>query len=140
MIDEDILLLNAWYQLLNGNISLPVYRTDAPPDATDYVLLRAESSSDRSNNTRFGNQVVIITEVITRFGSAELINESAAHQVNSEIGVLVLPTPAKHNLPPMGGIQVVSIKRQDKQAIPEDDGAYRYYRVITRNIHRVTQQ
>ena len=140
MIDEDILLLNAWYQLLNGNISLPVYRTDAPPDATDYVLLRTESSSDRSNNTRFGNELVIITEVVTRFGSGEIINETAAHQVNSEIGQLVLPTPSKHNLPPQGGIQVVTIKRQNKQAFPEDDGSNRYYRVITRNIHRVYQQ
>lgn len=133
-------LMNAWYALLSGNVNIPVYRVDAPPDATDYVIIRPESNTDRSNNTKFGDSIVIITEVVTRFGSGESINETAAHDIDSMIANLVLPTTSKHNLPPQGGFQVVSIKRQDQQYIPEDDGSYRYYRVITRNIHRVYQQ
>lgn len=140
MVNVSNKLMNAWYSLLNGNVNVPVYRVDAPPDATDYVVIRPESNSDRSNNSKFGTSEVIITEVVTRFDSAELINDTAAHDIDSLIANLVLPTPSNHALPVQGGIQVVSIKRQDQQTIPEDDGVNRYYRVITRNIHRVTQQ
>lgn len=140
MINVKNSLLNAWHSLLYGNVNVPVYRVDAPPDATDYVIIRPESNSDRSNNTKFGTSEVIITEVVTRFSSEELIDETAAHDIDTLIANLVLPSPSNHALPVQSGIQVVSIKRQDQQTIPEDDGVNRYYRVITRNIHRVTQQ
>lgn len=140
MVNVGNKLMNAWYSLLDGNVNVPVYRVDVPPDVTDYVIIRPESNTDRSNNTRFGTSEVIITEVCIRFDSAELIDETAAHDIDTLIGSLVLPTPSNHALPVQSGIQVVSIKRQDQQTIPEDDGVNRYYRVITRNIHRVTQQ
>lgn len=140
MVNVKNSLLNAWSQLLSGNVNVPVYRTDVSPDVANYVVIRAESNSDRSNNTRFGTSEVIITEVVTRFASSELIDETAAHDIDTLIANLVLPSPSNHALPVQSGIQVVSIKRQDQQTIPEDDGVNRYYRVITRNIHRVTQQ
>jgi hypothetical protein len=132
-------LMTAWYSLLSGNVNVPVYRVDVPGDATDYVIIRPESDSDRSNNTQFHSNAVIVTEVVTRFGSGELINDSAAHDIDGLIANLVLPNTSTHSLPVQAGIQVISIKRQNIQTVAEDDGQYRYYRVITRNIHRIRQ-
>ncbi len=139
MVDVMNRLMNAWASLLDGHVNVPVYRVDAPPTDTDYVIIRPEASSDRSNNVKFVNTLTIITEVVVRFESGELINETAAHDIDGLIANLVLPNPPNHNLPVQSGIQVVSIKRQDVQYIPEDDGVNRYYRIITRNIHRVEQ-
>lgn len=133
-------LLNSWYQLLNGNVNVPVYRVDAPASATDYVVLRVESESDASNNSRDVTNPVIITEVVTRFDSGELINETAAHDIDGMIAGLLFPTVGKHNLQAQGGIQITSVRRTDATILSEDDGSYRYYRIVTRNLHRVLQR
>lgn len=133
-------LLNSWYQLLNGNVNVPVYRVDAPASATDYVIIRVESESDASNNSRDVTNPVIITEVVTRFDPSELINDSAAHDIDGMIAGLLFPTVGKHNLQAQSGIQITSVRRTDATILSEDDGSYRYYRVITRNLHRILQR
>jgi hypothetical protein len=132
------LLLNAWYDLLNGNISVPVYRTDAPPEEEgNFVLLRVESEVDNSNNQKFVTNPVIITEVVTKFKAR--IDDGLAIEIDSEIGELVKPTSATLALPVQTGIQVVDVRRENSTYLPEDDGTFRYNRIITRNIHRVLQ-
>lgn len=132
------LLLNAWYDLLNGNISVPVYRTDAPvTEEGNYVLIRVESSTDHSDNQAFVTDPVVISEVITKFRAA--IDDGLAIEIDNEIGVLLKTTTATHNLPQPAGIQIVYVRRENATYLPEDDGTFRYNRIITRNLHRVVQ-
>ena len=139
MINVTNRLLKAWFELLDGNLSVPVYRYDAPATETgNYVLLRVESDSDDSNNQRFVSTPVVITEVITKFST--MINDSLAGEIDEEIGELLYPTtPAHHTLPIQAENQTISFTRQDATYLPEDDGTNRYLRLVTRNVHRVEQ-
>lgn len=138
MINVTNRVLEAWYRLLNANISVPVYRMDAPASETgNYVLLRVESDTDTPNNHKFISNPVVITEVVTKFEI--MINDSLAGEIDEEIAELVLPTPAQHNLPTIDDIQITSVQRRDATYLPEDDGTNRYLRLITRNVHRVEQ-
>jgi len=132
-------ILTAWYQLLsNGAISVPVYRTDAPPEEEgNYVLLRMESETDNSNNQAFVTTPVLITEVVTKFKAR--IDDGLAAEIDNEIGELVLPGPSLIGLPVQAGIQVTDLRRENSTVLPEDDGTFRYNRIITRNLHRVLQ-
>src|SRR5690348_11702086 len=95
-------VMKAWFELLDGNISVPVYRTDAPPDETgNYVLLRAESETDRSNNARNVTAPVIITEVVCVFKVR--IDDTIAPGIDDEIAQLLYPTPALNALPVQDG-------------------------------------
>lgn len=130
--------MNAWQALLEGNISVPVYRVDAPTEQTgDYVLIRVESQTDQSNNARFVSNVVLVTDVVTRNKSR--INDSRAGSIDDEIAQLLLSAPGLGLLPQQTGIQVVDVRRADATYIGEDDGVFRYYRIVTRNLHRVVQ-
>src|SRR5690606_4710489 len=124
-------LMTAWYELLNGTISVPVYRVDAPPDIDNYVLLRVESETDQSNNSRFVTDPVIITEVVTRFQAR--IDDGLAIQIDDEISQALTTVPGKHNLPVQDNIQIVDVRRSNATYINEDDGTHRYQRLITRN-------
>lgn len=132
------LVMNSWYELLNGNISVPVYRVDAPPDYFGhYVLLRVESDGERSNNQAFVTNPVIITEVVTIF--SKRIDDGIVYEIDSEIGVLLKTNSATHNLPSQDDIEIVQVRRANATYINEDDGTHRYHRLITRNLHRVVQ-
>lgn len=131
-------LLTAWMTLLDGTISVPVYRSDAPPGTTtNYVLIRAESETDLSNNARHVHQPVIITEVVTRHVAR--INDSLAPAIDDEIAQLLFTTTNTHNLPAQDDIQITSVRRENQTTINEDDGVSRYQTIATRNIHRVAQ-
>lgn len=138
MINVTNKVLTAWYELLSGNISVPVYRTDAPPEEEgNYVIIRAESETDLTNNTFFVTAPVIITEVITKFKAR--IDDGLAAEIDSEIGALVKPSPGLHGLPTQTGILISDVRRENNTVLPEDDGTFRYNRIITRNLHRVLQ-
>jgi len=131
-------ILKAWYALLSGNISVPVYRTDAPSTETGhYVLLRVESDLERSNNHSFVTAPVIITEVVTKFKAS--INDGLAIDIDNEIGSMLKSKPGTHNLPAQDDIEIVDVRRTNATYINEDDGTHRYHRLITRNLHRVVQ-
>lgn len=138
MINPGHKVLTAWFELLDGNLSVPVYRTDAPPGAPEkYLIIRVESSTDARNNQSNVTNPVVISEVVTRYDVR--INDADVFEIDSEIGTLLSSTPATHNLPAQEGIQIVSVIRQNETVFPEDDGTYRYNRLVTRNIHRVLQ-
>lgn len=132
-------VVKAWYELLNGNLSVPVYRTDAPAtEAGNYVLLRVESDTDASNNQKFVSTPVVISEVVTKFSI--MIDDSLAPDIDSEIADLLFPTtPGLHALPAQDDISISYVERRDITYLPEDDGTNRYLRLITRNVHRVEQ-
>jgi len=80
---------------------------------------------------------VLITDVVTKYDVR--INDEDVFTIDSEIGTKVSSTAATHNLPVQTGIEIVSLIRQQQTVLPEDDGARRVNRLITRNIHRVLQ-
>ena len=139
MINVGNRVLKAWFELFDGNTSVPVYRVDAPIAETgNYILLRIESDSDTPNNQKFISNPVIITEVVTRFST--MIDDSIAGEIDEEIGELLFPTTvAQQALPAQADIQITSVQRRDATYLQEDDGTNRYYRLITRNVHRVEQ-
>ncbi len=130
----------AWFELLNNNISVPVYATDVPATYRGhYVQLRIESDSDSSNNQAFVSNPVIITEVVTQFET--MIDDSVAPEIDDEIKRLLNPVDVAHHvLPLQEDIQIVSVQRRDATYLPEDDGSIpRIFRIVTRNIHRVIE-
>lgn len=132
------LLMNAWLQRLKGNISVPVYRVDAPSsEKGNYVLLRVESETESNNNQQFVTNPVIITEVVTKFDTA--IEDDLAATIDDEIAQLVTPRPGISGLPQQAGIQITDVRRLNATYIGEDDGTYRYHILATRNLHRVVQ-
>lgn len=138
MINVTNRVLKAWYELLNGNISVPVYRVDAPiSEEGNYVLLRVESDTDTPYNQKFVSNPVIITEVVTKFQT--MIDDSVAGEIDEEISQLLYSDPAHHLLPVQDDIQITSVQRRDATYLPEDDGTNRYLRLIVRNVHRVEQ-
>lgn len=133
-----IKVLNAWYELLNGNISKPVYRVDAPAtEEGDYVLLRVESETDSTNNARHVSNPVLIVEVVTKH--AIMIDDTVAPGIEDEIMQLVFSNPGVHNLPQQDGIQITDVRKRDSTYLNEDDGTRRIHRLISRWTHRVAQ-
>lgn len=131
-------VMQAWYTLLNGNLTVPVYMIDAPAtEDGNYVLLRVESDSETANNHKWISNPVIVTEVVTRF--ATIIDYTVAAEIDDEIGALLYDNPSHHNLPAQNDIQITSVKRRDATYLQEDDGTQRYYTLVTRNVHRVEQ-
>lgn len=131
-------VLKAWYELLHNNISVPVYRTDAPAsEEGNYVLIRKESDSETSNNSAFVTRPVIITEVVTRFSAS--IDEGVAQEIDDEIAQLLYPSAGQNGLPIQTDIQITTVNRVNATDIAEDDGTFKYYRIVTRNVHRVLQ-
>lgn len=131
-------IMKAWYEMLNGFISVPVYRVDAPAsEEGNYVLLRVESETDNSNNDKFVTNPVIITEVVTKYKVA--IKDGDAADIDSEIATLLFPSVGQLGLPAQEDIQITEVFRTNATYLPEDDGTFRYHRLITRNRHRVVQ-
>lgn len=132
-------VMKAWYEMLTqGNLSVPVYRVDAPAsEEGNYVLLRVESETDNSNNAKFVSNPVIITEVVTKYKVA--IKDGDAADIDSEIATLLFPSVGQLGLPAQEDIQITEVFRTNATYLPEDDGTFRYHRLITRNRHRVVQ-
>lgn len=139
MINVTNRVMKSWFELLSGNLSVPVYRVDAPASENgNYVLLRVESDSDTPYNQKFVSNPVVVTEVITKFQT--IINDTVAAEIDEEISELLFPTdPAHHALPVQDDIQITSVQRRDTTYLQEDDGTNRYHRLIVRNVHRVEQ-
>lgn len=141
MINVTNKVLKAWYELLAGNLSVPVYRVDAPnTEEGNYVLLRVESDSRRDNFHRDFSKPVIITEIVTKFPGAGMIDDSVTGDIDTEISMLLFPgVPNRHNLPAQSGIGIIDVNRANATYLPEDDGAFKYHRLVTRNLHLVEQ-
>ena len=139
MINVTNRVMKAWYELLNENLSVPVYRVDAPASEDgNYVLLRVESDSDTPYNSKAVSNPVIISEVVTKF--SVMIDDTIAGEIDEEIAELLYPVDvAHHALPVQPDIQITSVQRRDSTYIQEDDGTHRYHRLIVRNVHRVEQ-
>lgn len=135
-------LANSWFELLNGNLSydgqeVKVYLEDADnDDAYHYVLIRTESESDDSNKTSFVTNPIIIIDIVTVHSIS--VRRSVADNIDNQIRQLVFPN-RKSNLPALSGLQITNVIPQSSNYLNEDNGTVRYYRKLTRFIHRITQ-
>jgi len=134
-------LVNSWWDLMNGSLSVPVY-IESVPEAEDgnYVLLRAEGETNVDENSKsWIKEVVLITDVVTVFDS--MIDTSIADDIDNEIGVLLATTPYHgHNLGSQPGMQINRVTDETSNYLQEDDGTKKYYRKITRYNHLITIQ
>lgn len=131
-------LLLSWYQLLNGHISVNVYRGSAPPNENgNYVLLRAESETFSPNSNTLVTNPVIITEIVTKHHN--VIDDGVVNDIDDEIAQLAITGPGLTGLTNQTGINITNVRRQNATDVQEDDGNKLIHRLITRNLHRVVQ-
>ncbi len=138
MIAVDDKVMNSWQALLDGVISVPVYIEDsAPEDAGNYVELRVESEFENDTKHSFRSELVIITEIVTKFERSP--NRSVGSGIDNEIKTLVKSTPGLINLAAQSGIQIVNVIPSDTIFLQGYESGITYYRKIVRYTHRIIQ-
>jgi hypothetical protein len=139
MINYGRLILKAWFEMLDGVVSKPVYRTDADSAETGhYFLIRIESNTTRNTNSSFVNNPVVIIEAITRFENK--IDDAVACDMMIEVDQLIFPDPSRNGLPVQTGMQVVKVTKQTETVLAEDNGSFpKINRIVARYLHTVLQ-
>ena len=131
-------LKTEWFKLLNG-ISLPVYKDSVPIDQiTNYVLIRAEGSTDTGiTNSGFFRSAVIVVEINCK--NPTIGNSVTAYQVAQEISDLILLSPNTFGIT-LTNHQITQITLQSEDELYEDDGSTKIFRVIKRYEHFLNQK
>lgn len=131
-------LKTAWYQALNGMISVPVYKDAVPlSENGNYVLIRSEgSTSGDLNNSAFFQSAVIICEVYTKFQN--IGNSKVAYDIAQEIDDEVITSPNSFGIT-LTNHQITQITVQSETELYEDDGSEKTFRLILRYEHFLNQ-
>jgi len=131
-------LKTSWYQALNGEISVPVYKDAVPlTESGNYVYIRAEGSTDRElNNSAFFRSAVIVVDIFTKF--ATIGNSKTAYDIAQEIDDLVILSPNSFGIT-LTDFQVTQITVQSETELYEDDGSEKIFRVVKRYEHFLNQ-
>lgn len=131
-------LKTEWYQVLTGDISVPVYKDAVPlSENGNYVLIRSEGSTDRElNNSAFFRSAIIIVDILTKF--ATIGNSKTAYDIAQEIDDLVILSPNSFGIT-LNDFQITQITVQSEDEIYEDDGSEKIFRVIKRYEHFINQ-
>ena len=131
-------LKTEWFKLLNG-ISLPVYKDSVPINQiTNYVLIRAEGSTDTGiTNSGFFRSAVIVVEINCK--NPTIGNSVTAYQVAQEISNLILLSPNTFGIT-LTNHQITQITLQSEDELYEDDGSTKIFRVINRYEHFINQK
>lgn len=135
-------LIDSWQSLLEGNLTygsreVKVYKEDAGnDDEFHHVEIRAESETDDSNKTAFVTRPVVIIEIVTVHSIS--VKRSIVDAIDDQIRDLLFPT-RQCALPAMDGLQITNVIPQSSSYLNDNDGSKKYYRKLTRYIHRVTQ-
>ena len=131
-------LKTEWYQLLNGQLSVPVYKDAAPISATgNYVLIRSEGSTNTdTTNSGFFRSAIIVVDILTQF--PVIGNSKTAYDIAQEISDLVLISPNSFGVT-LPNHQITQITLQSEDEIYEDDNSEKIFRVIKRYEHFLNQ-
>lgn len=131
-------LKTEWYQTLNGDISVNVYKDAVPVTETgNYVLIRAEGSTDTElNNSAFFRSAVIVVDIFTMFPT--IANSKTAYDIAQEIDDLIILSPNSFGIT-LTDFQITQITVQSETELYEDDGAAKVFRVIKRYEHFINQ-
>lgn len=131
-------LVTAWMDLLDGTISVPVYREVVPESETgDYVFIREDGESQEKNKGGFFTNCGVIVEIVTHFSTYSGINGSAANTIDNKITDILFPLPNTHGLV-MEDHHIASIRRESLPAVIEDSEP-KVYRKIARYEHLIIQ-
>lgn len=128
----------AWYQALNGQISVPVYKDAVPlTESGNYVYIRAEGSTDRElNNSIFLRSAVIVVDIFTKF--ATIAQSKTAYDIAQEIDDIIMTSPNSYGLT-LADFQITQLTVQSETELYEDDGSEKTFRVIKRYEHFINQ-
>ena len=139
MIDVDGKLLDSWQELIDGTISVPAYKGGSVPEdwSGNYVEYYVETGAVNDTKHNFGNEVVVVTNIVTRFNLA--IDHSKVHGIDNEIKTKVKSTPGVHNLIPQAGMQILDVKFSTGDTLEEYEAGKKYYRKIVRYTHKIVQ-
>lgn len=138
MINTTGTLLYLWHLSLDGAISCPVYKEDAPENVyTNYVLLRAEGGRSMNNKHAFADETVVIVDIVTVFQNN--VDRSVCEYIDNEICGIILPSTIT-SLPTQNNMQFLNVKRESFEYVYEDDGIRKYYRKVSRFSHYVHQK
>ena len=125
----------AYYDALDGNISVNVYKEDvAMSEATHHVIIRIESETDDSHKAGFVTNPVVITDVVGVFASS--IDPDVVDDIDQEIRAILKPD--RNATLSSSGVQITNIRPESSVSLAEDDGTKRYYRKITRWTQRLS--
>jgi hypothetical protein len=140
MIEVIDKVMDAWMDLIDGSISVPVYKEGCVPEEEEgnYVELRAESEAEDDTKSSFRSDVFIVVDIVTSFVHA--IDKSVSAVIDNEIKQLIKTTPGIHNLPDQPQIQILNVVPETTTYRTEYDTKKKYYRKIVRYGHRIIQQ
>jgi len=132
-------LMDSWQELIDGVISVPVYKEGSVPEEEDgnYVELRAESEAEDDTKHSFRSDAVVITDIVTSFNIA--IDRSVSEGIDSEIKALIKTSPGVHGLLAQSGMQILNVIPETTAYLEEYGNGKRYYRKIVRYSHRIIQ-
>ena len=134
MRNTDLPIMKAWYEAIGPEVAgFPVFRVEADYGVAEYVLLRVESSSNIANKDIFRTNPIMTVEIVARF--EKQINDTRAALVDDAISQIILPTPRTIGLVQQPGFNITDVNIRDRQMIQEDDGTYKYHRLITNYNH-----
>lgn len=139
MIAVDDKLMDSWMALLDGNISVNVYKEGSVPEDENrnYVELRMESEFADDTKQSFRSDVVLITDIVTFFDIA--IDRSVVSAIDNEIKSLVKPSPGQYGLTQQSGMQIQNAYATTAAYREEFDEGKKIYRKIVRWKHRINQ-
>lgn len=124
-------VLTAWYNLLNGHLSVPVYKTSSDSDE-NHVLLRFESESNQMNHSAYLRDIIIICEVITFHRNT--VETKTAWEILEDIHALVYSSPAEFNL---AEATVYNIDEAGTSELIEGGSNPIIYRLIKRFLNQI---
>lgn len=131
-------LTTAWYNLLNGNVGVEVYKESVNTEETgNYVLIRAEGETTTKNHSAFLTNATINIEIVTVFETS--IDRSVVDVIDNTITELIFPTPNSFGITDTTNHQITDIQKSSNY-LSEDDGNRKYYSKITRYDHLLNQK
>lgn len=125
-------ILQAYYDALNGEISVDVYKVNAPMNESgNYVVIYVEGGTDASNKKYKAENTVVVVDVVTKFHNS--IDPDVADDIDEEIEQILLPTQGARLL--ASNIQNLNLKRESYNYLTESDG--KTYRKVSRWTQRI---
>lgn len=142
MKDGMNLLLDGWFDLLNGQLSydskeVKVYPGD--PSNADYdhhVILKGDNESDASNGNLFMTNSPVIVEIVTIHTLS--IKKEIAYNIKNQITQLLFPTRQCGLV--LTGMQVLNVRLESSIPLEDYDGTYKYHRLINKFYHLLNQK
>lgn len=132
-------LMDSWQELIDGVISVPVFKEGSVPEETDshYVELRAEGENEDDTKHSFRSDNIVLTDIVTVFNMA--VDRSRCEEIDNEIKQLIRPAHGVHGLLAQDGMQILSVYPETTNYFEEYDSGKKYYRKIVRYRCRIIQ-